>query len=183
MFTGQYPHVARRRTLHNLLKPWEPNVFRSLREGAYHVASISALGDLFADKATELSFDENDFLNQQTLPKFSSPSWKKDQDEISNRLFYLGKRNATQTVDYDAVTVAGALKWLEAPPKEPWVLFILLQFPHPPFIVEEPWFSMYKRDEMPIPAARKDKVSFRHANPVPVIPSKPRGRPSIHPIL
>ncbi|KAH7392211.1 sulfatase [Phaeosphaeria sp. MPI-PUGE-AT-0046c] len=160
MFTGQYPHVAGHRTLQNLLKPWEPNVFRSLREGGYHVASLSPRGDLFAENATELSFDENGFLNQQTLPKFSYPSWNKDQDDIWNRLFYLGKRNATQAIDYDAVTVAGALKWLEAPPQEPWVLFIPLQFPHPPFTVEEPWFSMYKRDEMPIPAAREDKTGY-----------------------
>lgn len=158
MFTGQYLHVAGHRTLHNLLKPWEPNVFRSLREGGYHVVSISPRSDLFADNATEVSFDENGFLNQQTLPKFSSPSWDKDKDNIWNSLFYLGKRNASQAVDYDGVTVAGALKWLEAPPKEPWVLFIPLQFPHLPFTVEEPWFSMYNRSEMPTPAAKEDKV-------------------------
>ena len=140
------------------MKPWEPKVFRSLREGGYHVASLSPRGDLFAENATELSFHENGFLNQQTSPKFSYAARNKDQDDVMNRLFYLGKRNKTQAVDYDAVTVVGALQWLEAPPQEPWVLFIPLQFPHPPFTVEEPWFSMYKRDEMPLPVTREQKV-------------------------
>ena len=32
MFTGQYPHVSGHRTLENLLKLWEPNIFRTLRD-------------------------------------------------------------------------------------------------------------------------------------------------------
>lgn len=160
MFTGQYPHVAGHRTLQNLLKPWEPNVFRSLRQAGYHVASISPRGDLFAMNATEISFNENGFLVEQTLPKFHNVPWKNDQNDIWNRLFYLGLRNETQAIDYDAVTIDGALKWLEYPPKEPWVLFIPLQFPHPPFTVEEPWFSMYNRSEMLIPVFKDEKVSM-----------------------
>lgn len=31
MFTGTYPHVSGHRSLENLIKPWEPNVFRSLK--------------------------------------------------------------------------------------------------------------------------------------------------------
>lgn len=58
MFTGQYPHVSGHRTLHNLLKPWEPNVFRSLREGGYHVAYLAPRGDFYAENATELSVNE-----------------------------------------------------------------------------------------------------------------------------
>ena len=158
MFTGQYPHVAGHRTLQNLLKPWEPNMFRSLRQGGYHVASIAPRGDLFAMNATEVSFDENDFLVEQTLPAFQKGSWKKDKDDIWNRLFYLGLRNESQAIDYDAVTIDGALRWLDCPPKEPWVLFIPLQFPHPPFTVEEPWFSMYNRSQMPLPVAPGEKV-------------------------
>ena len=163
MFTGQYPHVAGHRTLHNLLKLWEPNVFRSLREGGYHVASISPRGDLFAANATEESLSEHGFLVDQTLPEFSRASLPEDADPIFRQLHYLGVRNETQAIDYDHVAVQGALKWLECPPKQPWVLFIPLQFPHPPFTVEEPWFSMYNRDEMPVPVAREEKVSPRHA--------------------
>ena len=32
MFTGWYPHVAGHRTLDNLIKPWEPNLLRLLKD-------------------------------------------------------------------------------------------------------------------------------------------------------
>ncbi|KAM5382054.1 hypothetical protein ACJZ2D_002656 [Fusarium nematophilum] len=56
--------------------------------------------------------------------------------------------------------VDGALKWLDNPPKEPWLLFLPLQFPHPPFTVEEPFFSMYDRKQMPVPASREEKAGY-----------------------
>lgn len=34
MFTGTYPHVNGHRSLENLIKPWEPNLFRTLKESA-----------------------------------------------------------------------------------------------------------------------------------------------------
>lgn len=44
MFTGTYPHVSGHRSLENLIKPWEPNVFRSLKESGYHVACLAPRG-------------------------------------------------------------------------------------------------------------------------------------------
>ncbi|KAF5007904.1 hypothetical protein FDECE_5819 [Fusarium decemcellulare] len=160
MFTGQYPHVSGHRTLHNLLKPWEPNVFRSMRESGYHVASLSPRGDLYAENATEESLSEYGFLLDQGLPKFAKESYQPDKDNIWNRLFYLGKRNSTAAQDYDKTVIDGALKWLEYPPKEPWLLFLPLQFPHPPFTVEEPFFSMYNRKDMPIPVSKEEKTGY-----------------------
>ncbi|KAK8085181.1 alkaline-phosphatase-like protein [Apiospora hydei] len=123
MFTGQYNHVTGHRTLNNLLKPWEPNMFRSLKEDGYH-------------NTTELGVNEYGFLTNQTLPKF------------------------TAAFDYDEAMVRGALHWLECPPKEPWVLFLPLLFPHCPFTAEEPFFSMYNRSELPLPARKEDKTGF-----------------------
>lgn len=159
MFTGQYNHVTGHRTLTNLLKPWEPNVFRSLKEDGYHVAYLAPRGDLYAQNATELGVNEYGYLTNQTLPKFVTNPWDEDQDSIWNRLFYLGERNETAAFDYDEAMVRGALHWLECPPKEPWVLFLPLLFPHCPFTVEAPFFSLYNRSELPLPARKEDKVS------------------------
>lgn len=164
MFTGQYPHVNGHRSLENLLKPWEPNVFRSLKESGYHVASLSPRGDLFAENATEDSLSEYGFLLDQGLPEFVRPDWEQDKNNIWNRLFYLGLRNETAAQDYDKTTIDGALKWLENPPQEPWALFLPLQFPHPPFVVEEPYFSMYNREDMPLPVRREQKVGLLKSN-------------------
>ncbi|KAI1335626.1 alkaline-phosphatase-like protein [Xylariaceae sp. FL0016] len=131
------------RTLDNLLKPWEPNMFRSLKEHGYHVAYLSPRGDFYADNATELGVNEYGFLTQQTLPAFVSEPFDVDKNDIWNRLFYTGERNDTEARDYDETTISGALKWLEYPPQDkPWVLFLPLLFPHCPFTVEEPWFSI-----------------------------------------
>lgn len=162
MFTGQYPHVSGHRSLTNLLKPWEPNVFRSLKEGGYHVAYLAPRGDLYAENATELGVNEYGYLSNQTLPDFMGSGefdMSKGKDSIWNRLFYIGTRNQTQALDYDEVLTRGALKWLETPPAEPWVLFLPLMFPHCPFRVEEPFFSMYNRSDMPLPAKTDSRVS------------------------
>ncbi len=60
-----------------------------------------------------------------------------------------------------------AIRWLTeaAPAEQPWVLWIPLFFPHPPFTVEEPWFSLHDRAAMPdpIPAAADGKPDFMAA--------------------
>ncbi|KAK7991614.1 arylsulfatase A [Apiospora saccharicola] len=160
MFTGQYNHVTGHRTLNNLLKPWEPNLFRSLKEDGYHVAYLAPRGDLYAQNATELEVNEYGYLTNQTLPKFVTNPWDEDQESIWNRLFYLGERNETAAFDYDEAMVRGALNWLECPPKEPWVLFLPLLFPHCPFTVEAPFFSLCNRSELPLPARKEDKTGF-----------------------
>lgn len=72
MFTGCYPHVSGHRSLENLIKPWEPNVFRSLKESGYHVACLAPRGDTFAPTVTELSVTEYGFLETPGyMPKFA----------------------------------------------------------------------------------------------------------------
>jgi arylsulfatase A-like enzyme len=81
-------------------------------------------------------------------------------EDIWSRLFYKGLRGPEQAVDYDEAAVRSALKWLECPPKEPWVLYLPLIFPHCPFQVEEPYFSMYDRSQMPIPVKPSTKTGY-----------------------
>lgn len=159
MFTGTYPHVSGHRSLENLIKPWEPNIFRSLKEKGYHVACLAPRGDTFAPTVTELSLNEYGFLETpEFMPKFSGGgSPDEDKDNIWNRLFYKGLRNPNQAVDYDEAVVRSGISWLECPPKDkPWVLFMPLLFPHCPFHVEEPYFSMYDRTESALPDSVSD---------------------------
>ncbi|KAK3307773.1 alkaline-phosphatase-like protein [Chaetomium strumarium] len=150
MFTGTYPHVSGHRSLDNLIKPWEPNVLRSLKESGYHVACLAPRGDTFAPGVTELSVTEYGFLETpEFMPAFGKGNQEKDES-IWGRLFYRGLRGADRAVDYDEALVRSALAWLECPPRDrPWVLFMPLVFPHCPFQVEEPFFSMYDRASVP----------------------------------
>ncbi|KAJ5111974.1 hypothetical protein N7532_000019 [Penicillium argentinense] len=163
IFTGNYPHVSGHRSIDNLIKPWELNVFRSMKEEAgYHIACLAPRGDTFAPTVTELSMDEYGFLETlEFMPKFNKPPTEEDKNNIWNRFFYKGWRNAQEAVDYDEAVVRLAIKWMERPPTgKPWVLFMPLIFPHCPFMVEEPYFSMYGRDDMPAPAPKEKKTGY-----------------------
>ncbi|KAJ5675468.1 hypothetical protein N7462_008365 [Penicillium macrosclerotiorum] len=147
MFTGLYPHVSGHRSLENLIKPWEPNLFRSLKEHGYHVACMAPRGTC-SRPSHQGDRGEGD---------------ERPEEEISiwERLFYKGRRDASKAVDYDEAAIRSAEKWLECPPDDrPWVLFLPLLFPHCPFTVEEPYFSMYKREEMPPPSSPEDKTGY-----------------------
>lgn len=164
MFTGRYSHVDGHHSFNNLLKPWEPNMFRSLKEHGYHVACLAPRGDLFGPDVVELSNDEYGFID---TPDFLPGNWKEggqkpppdDPHNIWHRLFYKGKREPGTEFDYDEGAVRSAEKWLQNPPKEPWCLFLPMFFPHCPFWAEEPYFSMYDRSTIPQPASHDEKVS------------------------
>lgn len=94
IFTDNYPHVSGHRSLQSLIKPWEPNLFRSLREeGGYHVACLAPRGDNFAPEVTELSVDEYGFLETpEFAPNFGKGGQGNDltdeeREEIWRRLF------------------------------------------------------------------------------------------------
>lgn len=161
MFTSKYPHVTGHRGIKSLIQPWEPNFFRTLKENGYHVAVLAPRGDLYAPEVTELCVDEYGFLESpDAMPDFDYND-DTDHHTLMERLYYEGKRDAKRAVDYDEAAVRSAEKWLSCPPDDaPWVLFLPLIFPHPPFTVEEPYFSMYDRSKMPAPTLPEDKTGY-----------------------
>ncbi|WP_419687842.1 sulfatase-like hydrolase/transferase [Burkholderia theae] len=155
--SGWYPHVAGHRTLEYLLGPAEPNFLRVFKDNGYHVAMAGGRGDSFAAGVTELSMHEHGFLPEETrssAAEFLRSKAAGDPADPMIRAFYRGQRTAGQAaVEYDEVVVQTAERWLAQPPDEPWVLYVPLFAPHPPFEVEEPWFSMYDREAVPPPHA------------------------------
>ncbi|VWC40570.1 sulfatase [Burkholderia aenigmatica] len=155
--SGWYPHVAGHRTLEYLLGPDEPSFLRVFKDNGYHVAMAGGRGDSFAAGATELSMHEHGFLPEETrssAAEFLRSKAAGDPSDPMTRAFYRGERTAdAAAVEYDEVVVRTAERWLENPPQGPWVLYVPLFAPHPPFEVEAPWFSMVDRDAVPPPLA------------------------------
>ncbi len=153
LLTGWYPHVAGHRTLTNLLKPWEPNLFASLREAGYHVAWAGERGDMFAPGVADASTDRRGMVVAPEHLLVPSPF---PPDDPWFNAHYHGRRangpDDSSTLDFDEATVRTATQWLADGLPEPWVLFVALIFPHPPFVAEEPWFSLHDRSAMPAPA-------------------------------
>ncbi len=154
MMTGWYPHVAGHRTLDNLLKPWEPNVLATLRAAGYHVAWPGVRGDTFAPGVTASSTDFFGYLVQPSLDAWAAahrPVF--GPDHPMRHAHYTGRLDpAGPSPDEAAVQTAIAL--LERGLPEPFLLFVTLFAPHPPFAVEEPWFSLHDRADMPAPGPR-----------------------------
>lgn len=163
IFTSKYPHVTGKRGLNSLLQPHEDNFLKSLKEDGYHVAVLGPRGDLFASGATELSVDEYGFIIEPET-SFLGKIEKQPVDlkrvfDLWGNLFYEGRRDIN--VDYDEAVIKSAELWLRNPPKDkPWLLLLPLIFPHCPFTVEEPYFSLYDREALPDPSEARNKTGY-----------------------
>ncbi len=164
-FTGQYVHSCGHRSLFQLLEPHEENLFRLLKNQDYEVVWVGR-NDMLSEKALKNSvskriplklpdFGEKGLLEKIKINPYSEghPLWKS---------FYFGERTAEQAKDADFYAINSALEYLDSKPKKPFCLYIALSFPHPPYTVEEPYFSKYERDKIPkpIPAKLEDKPEF-----------------------
>ncbi len=161
MFTGWYPHVRGHRTLWHLLKPDEPNLFRYLREAGYHVEAWGK-NHLLSEESISDSVDNwGDVDFEDYRSNFVNNPW--DQDDYRFRTFYFGERpQEFSSIEPDRLWMDGALKFLESNPPEPFCLYIPLIFPHCPYWVEEPYFSLHDREKVPtpLPADHENKPKY-----------------------
>ena len=150
MMTGWYPHVHGHRTLTNLLKPWQPNLLRLAKDAGYNVCFVGRRGDVFAPGVTEASTDVCGWLvrprhgfSRSPFPEHS-PQW---------HAMFVGRRDHDPAdgpvLDFDEACIRTAEQWLADSPEGPWLLFVPLIFPHPPFEVEDPWFSLHTANDVP----------------------------------
>jgi arylsulfatase A-like enzyme len=152
LMTGWYPHVAGHRTLDHLLQPHEPNLLRLLKDGGYRVAMPGHRGDVFAPGVTEASTDFSGYLVHPD-PKLPF-AMAHDEDHPMTSAFWFGKQGDEPRLDGDEAAVQTAIRWLEEGVDDrPWAMWLPLVFPHPPFMVEDPWFSLHDRADVPLPLA------------------------------
>lgn len=165
--TGWYPHVAGHRTLDHLLTSAEPNLLRSLRHAGYRVCMPGHRGDVFAPGVTEESTDFCGFLVQPDLSKVLAPLPDDLRDTPLGKAFYRGSMGDETVVDFDEATTLTAVEWIDQEGADgPWAMWVPLIFPHVPFTVDEPWFSLHDRSAMPDPidpAAGRGKPAFMAA--------------------
>lgn len=151
LMTGWYPHVAGHRTLDNLLGLDEPNLLRLLREGGYQVCMAGHRGDVFAPGVTDVSTDVCGYIVEPDAAG-RSVGQAYPEDHPMYQAFYFGSQGDELRLDGDEATVRTAIAWIEEGLDDrPWALWVPLVNPHPPFMVEEPWFSMHDRADVPLP--------------------------------
>ncbi len=145
--SGWYPHVRGHRSLTHLLRPEDPNLLKTLKQDGYHVTHVGFRGDTWAPGATEESCDEYGWA---VLPPGAMGGLmaSADPDDPMVRAFYVGETEDDH--DFDEACTRTAETWLaDRPEDRNWVLYVPLIFPHCPFAVTEPWFSMHDRNSLP----------------------------------
>ena len=128
MLTGRYMHVLGHRTQIHLIRAYEENYFRILKNAGYHVAFFGK-NDVFSQASFNFSVSE-----WQNLIGFDSGKSRFSFNESGyySMLSTGGSTlyNDTKNGDYSAVT--RALDFISNNPPEPFVLFLPTRGAHPP---------------------------------------------------
>lgn len=146
VFTGQYVHVNGHRTLWNLIKPYEKNLFRYFKEAGYEVR-IYGKNDLFSEETISLSADE--FINKPG-PNGGKHIPVKEFGESGYYDFLYRPLEGNYTEHSDYQNVEAGIRFIKSRKKEdkPFVLFLPLLSPHCPYTIQEPFYSMYQEEDI-----------------------------------
>jgi len=152
--TGWYPHVHGHRTMHHMLHAHEPVLLKRLKDAGYFVwwggkndlvPGEDGWGD-FCDEHYRPSQPEN-------LTPAPKRDWRGAPDSDTYYSFYIGRLETNwgeRHWNRDLGNVLGACDLIRnQPDARPLCIYLPLQYPHPPYGVEDPFYSMIDRDRMP----------------------------------
>lgn len=164
--TGLYPHVHGHRTMFHMVREehGQRHLMQVLREQGYYTW-WGGKNDLYpgqdgwgryADELftpTAADFERWGMQPAQTDHHGGNTAWRGDPNGDNYYSFYKGrleKGNAAVYLDGDWMDVYGAVDFIRNYDREqPFFLYLPLFFPHPPYCVEEPWYSLIQRDLIP----------------------------------
>lgn len=170
--TGWYPHVRGHRSMHFPLQPEDPCLLRELRDAGYYIW-WGGKNDLLTDGeafASICDYRHKPRVNHGNL--HHDQHWRKQDAGRPDFSFLAGKleKEPGQSVylDSDWSHVLAAAEFIqEHDGSRPFCIFLPLEYPHPPYGVEEPYHSAIDRGRIP---AR-------------IRPEELSGKPSMHRLL
>ena len=159
--TGLYPHVRGHRTMHHMLHSEhdETNLLRLLRNNDYFVwwggKNDMVPGQHGFEDHCDIKFQatSEDMQRWGHHPPEIDRNWRGPADGDKFYSFYLGKLDThgdSIFCDDDWSYVLGALDLIrDYDGEKPLCLYLPLSYPHPPYDVEEPWYSLIDRSALP----------------------------------
>lgn len=145
LLTGWYPHTRGHRTQRYLLGIDEPNLLRYLKSQGYTIG-IFGKNDVLTAAALEASVDVASSADRGATVIRKPPYKLSDPRYYS---FYWGKWDGTAKDHADNQIIARAFQFIDSAEKNrPYCLFLAFTFVHPPYFVDEPWYSMYSPDHV-----------------------------------
>ena len=152
--SGWYPHVRGHRTMHHMMRPDEPMLLKTLKDNGYFVW-WGGKNDLAPGQNDPLDYCDVHYQSKppKDMPPYPNPDWRGDPDGDNYYSFYVGKLDkgdADIYLDNDWRNVLGAIDLIRNPPTDkPMCIHLPLSFPHPPYKVEEPYYSAIDRSKLP----------------------------------
>ena len=154
--TGWYPHTRGHRNMFYLLQPDEPMLLKTLKEAGYYVWWAGKNDVVAAQHGFDAYCDVRFTPAELVAPALPERLHERQGDLGSSSYYstYYGRidlgEGESHYHDLDWACVEGAVEQIHnAPGDRPWCLYINLRLPHPPYGVEEPWFSLIDRDKLP----------------------------------
>jgi arylsulfatase A-like enzyme len=156
--TGWYPHVRGHRTMFHMLRKDEPVLLKILKASGYFVW-WGGKNDLVPGQYGYEDYCQ--LIYQPPVPPryrdlHNDPTWRGAPDSDTYYSFYRGRLdrqpgdNDLHYLDGDWANVLGALEQIKnRPAGQPLCIYLPLGYPHPPYAVEEPYFSQIDRLALP----------------------------------
>ena len=167
--TGWYPHTKGHRTMHYLLEDGDPNCFKSMKKAGYHVYWLGKnhLYPVDHMQEIELSCDEYFIGHKESDAQIHGFTGKSEEEILQDEDYYSFLKPARtyeeEHASQDWIVMDKALEMIDQRQlKEPFCLYISINFPHPPYTCEEPYYSMIDRNRVP---AIRPKVSTLDKKP------------------
>lgn len=169
--TGWYSHTKGHRTMNFCLEPGDPNLLLELKEAGYHVYWLGRNHFIPADQQERImECCDYRFLGSEmttaSIHGFTGKSPEEIKEDEDYYSFYKGKMSQKEADDQlDHVLSRHAVELIRSGQlKEPFCLYIAGILPHPPYEVEEPWYSLIDREKIRLPrpsiSGLKDKASM-----------------------
>jgi arylsulfatase A-like enzyme len=153
--TGWYPHVRGHRTMHHMLRADEPVLLRTLKEAGYYVW-WGGKNDLVPGQ-----YGYEDYCHVKYQPRRPThrnlhrwDAWRGESESDTFYSFYYGRLERDEGEEHyydgDWANLLGAIDLIENPPDDrPLCIYLPLGYPHPPYAVEDPYYSAIDRSALP----------------------------------
>lgn len=154
-FTGRYPHVNGHRTMQYLLHEGDETLLSQLKSAGYYVW-MNDRNDLLAGQIPGLMEKHADevFLSGHVKkapgPEKDLRADRNDKNYYSHFEGRLGLDEEGKNYCADDESVDAAIERIRNPKSDqPFCMFLGLFYPHPPYAVEEPYYSLIDRKKLP----------------------------------
>lgn len=159
--SGLYPHVNGHRTLTNMMEYHEPVLLEMLKKEGYHIW-WGGKDDLIPAENDHTRYCDTRHTEKRHKVEnlHANQSWRTEFESNEYYSFLAGRLDPTVDgvfYDSDWSVIYGCKEFLDNyNGDKPICLFMPLLYPHPPYGVEEPWYSMIDREKIEMPQKAPD---------------------------